>query len=211
MRTVTHTLATAAVAALCLALSACTGDADDDPTATGQSSVSPEESTLPEEPTAIEDATPVSGPECLIGTWELPAGALEEQTLAQLGGTGEVDAEGSSSITYDGATQTTTTDSRATYDAELDGVSSAGSTEAVGTFVTGYTADEDSITVGDVVSAEGGITITDETSGTLELPFSDTASAQVGVTQRYACSADELTLITEIADTSVEQTLTRAG
>lgn len=157
-----------------------------------------------------EDAA-AAGPECLIGSWQLTPEAMEEQVRAQVGDEAEVSVEGTSGISFDGETSTTSVDSSSTYSISAEGATVEGASETQGTMVIGYTADDATITYTDVVSAEGAVSLTIG-GATQELELADTAAAMSGQTVGYTCTDSELTLTTTIAglDIQLEQTFTRA-
>lgn len=206
----------AAATALGLTLASCSGDTDGgetdapegDATATEQTDDAATDDAATEDEGA-DDAAASGGAECLIGTWEMTAEAMEEQVLATLGGEGEASVEGTSSMTFDGTTLTTAQDNTSSYSGEISGTAIETETTTDATIVVNYTADDAVLTYVDVVSAEG--TISSTISGTTqEQDVADSAGAMAGMTQGYTCTDTELTLTTEAADLEVSLTLTRA-
>lgn len=209
----------AAAAALSVTLASCSGDSGGEETSSPDSGA--EQTTADDGETSAEETTDAgddgaaggSGAECLVGTWTITPEALEEQILASYGGNGEVSVEGTNTVTFDGETYTADFDSTATFDVEMEGVPFQGSTASEGTFVVSYTADDSTVSFGEVQTAEGTIT-TDVGGQQQELPLDQTASALEGFTQDYTCTDTELTIITSVpaadgSESEVEQVYTR--
>jgi membrane-bound inhibitor of C-type lysozyme len=205
----------AAAAALGLTLASCSGDAGADDTADsgaeGEQTTSEQTEESGDEAADDDggDAGAPTGPECLVGTWEMTPEAMEEQVLAQLGGEGEVSVEGTSTMSFDGTTVTTDVDNSSTTSIEVEGTTVESATTTDGTVVINYTADEQTITYTDVVSAEGTVSVQiGDTSQ--EADFAETAGQMADQSVTYTCTDDELTITTEMASVSFSQTLTRA-
>jgi len=211
-------LTIAAAAALSLTLASCTGSDE-----TGDDSTSADETTAAEqtddaeqtgdaETTADEgdgDDSASGGAECLIGTWAMDADAMKEQVLAQLGGEGEITVDGSSGIQFEADQLTTTVDYTSTYSVDVEGSVMEGTTVSDGAITVGYTADDSTITYGDVVSADGAVTI-DMAGSEQEISLADSAAAMTGQSMDYTCTDTQLTLASDMGETSLEQTFTRS-
>lgn len=220
MTTTKHrVLSLAAVAALGFALASCTGGTDGDETTApdaGPESGAEQTETAGTDDSEGEAATTdgatataaATGPECLIGTWEMTADAAEAQILAMFGGEGEVTVEGTQTIVFDGETYSATADSSGTFDVEAEGARVQGSVVSQGTFVMQYTADDAELTFGDVVSAEGSV-VTEVAGAEQEIGFAETAELLTGTSQQYTCTDTELTIVSSGAGIEIEQTYTR--
>lgn len=192
----------AAAAALSLTLASCAGDGDGEETGapegdgtTTEQTDDGADDTEGDEGTTEDDGGDVAagGAECLVGTWAMTPEAMEEQVLAQMGGEGEVSVEGTTEMTFDGTTVTSEANNSASYSTEVEGTAIEGSTETDGVFVVNYTADDTTLTYGDVESAEGTVTVT--VAGTSqEQDFADSANLLPGQEVEYTCSDSELSL-----------------
>lgn len=203
----------AAATVLGLTLASCSGDSGaDETTDSGNEGGEQTTSEQTDAGSGNEDEggdAAATGPECLIGTWEMTPEAMEEQVLAQLGGEGEVSVEGTSTMTFDGTTATTEVNSSSTTSVEVEGTTVESASTTDGTAVINYTADDQAITYTDVVSAEGTVSVQIGDT-TQEADFAETADQMGGQSVTYTCTDAELTLTTELAGVEFSQTLTRA-
>jgi hypothetical protein len=203
-------LSIAAVAALGFTLASCAGGEGDENTAPDAGSGSTTEQTeAAESEAATTDEAAATGAECLIGTWEMTPEAAEAQALAALGGEGEITVEGTSTVTFDAETYTLTSDVSSTFDVTMEGTPIQGTTTTQGSYVMGYTADDTTVTFGDVVSADGAI-VTDMGAGPTEIDFATSAEAATGLSQTYTCTDTELTMVSSVGGVELEQVYTRA-
>lgn len=203
----------AAAAALSFTLASCSNDSGDgEATTDGGSSAEETTDAAAEETTeaAEDDAAASGGAACLIGSWEMTPDAMEEQVLAAYGGEGEVTAEGTVSLTFDEDSLSQTSDNSASYSVEMEGTTIEGSSEANGSMEIAYTADDTTITYGEVLASDGGTTISSPTTGDIEVTFADAAAALNGTTMTYTCSDAELTTTTAAGGVELVQTYTRA-
>lgn len=207
----------AAATALGLTLASCAGGGEGDETTAPEGDATEQTDGDDTAEGDGEDGGDVAagGAECLVGTWEMTPEAMEEQVLAQMGGEGEVSVEGTTEMTFDGTTLTSEAANTASYSAEVEGTAIEGSTETDGVFVVNYTADDSTLTYGEVVSAEGTVTVT--VAGTSqEQDFASSAELLPGQEVAYTCTDTELTLNLEMdnpaggSPITVEQTFTRA-
>lgn len=207
----------AAAAALSLSLAACSGDSGDEGTTdTGGGEETSAEATDETEETTEEttEAAASGGAECLIGSWEITPEAAEEQVLALIGGEGEVDVSGTSTLSFDGTVYSALFDTEANLSIDVEGTTTEGSAISDGALEMEYTADDSTFTFGDVVAAEGGQTTT-LAGESLEIPFEDSAAALSGTSQEYSCDGDELTVTVALpgveGETSFDQVYTRTS
>lgn len=208
----------AAAAALSLSLAACSGDSGDEGTTDtgGGEETSAAEATDEAEETAEEttEAAASGGAECLVGSWEITPEAAEEQILAAYGGEGEAEVSGTSTIEFDGTVYTAVSDTEASFDVEFQGTPLEGTTASDGTLEIEYTADDTTVTFGEVVAADGTV-VTTVGGQDLEIDFAETAGALSGQTQDYVCDGDELTVTTTLAgaeeELELEQIYTRTS
>lgn len=221
MRPTTRLLPLLAAAALGTTLAACSdpaptpsdGTAASDDTAQSDATA-PAGATAPADGDATEtaDGSSDGAAACLVGTWQMTPEAMEQQVLAQLGAEGEVEAEGTSTMTFDAGTATIETDSTSAFSIPTDaGVTAEGDARTSGSMVLGYTADDTTITYTEVVSAEGTTTFTINGESN-EVDLAETAALMTELTYDYTCTDAELTLTSEIPGLGleVEQTLTRS-
>lgn len=207
----------AAAAALSFTLASCSGDDGGAEETTDGTDTTVEETTDAAEETTEaaeeggDDAAAAGGAACLIGNWEMTPEAVEEQALALVGGEGEVNVDGTTSATFDEDSFSRADDYTATMSIDVQGVTSESTTEANGSLDIGYTADDTTITLGEVISADGTMTVTAEATGEIEVPYADSAAALAGTTMDYTCSDAELTITTSAQGIEVTQIYTRAG
>lgn len=216
-------LTIAAAAALSLTLASCTGSDE-----SGDESTSADETTAAEqtdddeqsgdaETTEAEttededegDDSASGGAECLLGSWEMTADAMQEQVLAQLGGEGDVSVEGTSGMQIEADQLTRTDDFSSTSSIDMDGTAIDGNTTSDGSYTVAYTADGSTITYGEVASAEGAVTV-DISGSQQEISFADSAAALAGMSMTYTCSDSELTLTSDVAGAEFSQTFARS-
>src|SRR5690606_34633640 len=150
MRPTTRLLPLLAAAALGTTLAACSDPAPTPSDGTAASDdTAQSDATAPADGDATEtaDGSSDGAAACLVGTWHMRAVAREEGVFAQLGAAGEVEAEGTSTMTFDAGTATIETDSASAFSIPTDaGVTAEGDARTSGSMVLGYTADDTTIT-----------------------------------------------------------------
>lgn len=204
--TKTRFLALAAATTLGLTLASCSSSDSTDDTTTDGGAVAETDDAVDTETgdaeTGDSGGTAASGPDCLIGTWEITEESLAEQTAATLGDGVEVDVTGGASVTFDESTVRNESDSSSTFSGDIEGVELSGSSTANGFYTVEYTADDSSISLGELVEADGGTTVEQTVAGQtqeLEISFEESAGLLGQISQDYECSDSELTLTTEVA------------
>lgn len=203
MTTRSHRFAAlAAAAALTVGLAACTSDeAEEEATGEATTQASATE-------TASADAQAEDLATCIVGTWDADDSLLPPNNVSLEDG---VEAEGSASLslTFDETTVTVEESSDVTYSGEDDELGAVSRTEIVeGTATLEYTTTQDTITYGELLSAEGSATSTttqgEEDPTTEEVDYADTVASQADSERGATCTAETLTLTLTINDETAQ-------
>ncbi|MCU1432226.1 MAG: hypothetical protein JWP95_1331 [Actinotalea sp.] len=212
VRTARPFLVPTAVAAVLL-LGACGSPAGSDASAEPTTDLpTTEEPAEPEEPA---DAS--SGAACLEGSWTASAEAAEAAALAipgisDLGA--EIDVTGTSHVTFEGGTMTTTYDAQASeIRMQVEGQDLLTTTTLDGTIVGTYSATDTEISLSDVDQTALTATTTTSVNGeAVEVPPVDMSAATPadGTVAGYTCDETTLVLSNQVeGGPAVEQSFAR--
>lgn len=188
-----------ATAGFALALAACTAqEGSSDTTSEGSASASATSSTGGDAPLA----------ECIVGTWDADESLLPPNNVQAEEGV-DVSGSGTLTLTFDETTVTVLEQTEVSFsgtDEERGTVVLATITDGTATLT--YTLAEDTITYGELVSAEGTITSSTTLEGqeptTEETEYSESVGSQAGKERGISCAGDTLTLTQTLNDTTAE-------